>query len=136
MTVTAIYPVLMTTDVDVSKRFYQDLLGLELVFDADWFAHLKAGDTDLGLVIRDHASIPPRFRGQTQVAALVTVEVDDASAAYERAKRLEVPIELELRREEWGQLHFITRDPDGVAVDVVEVIPITSAAIASQYLTT
>ena len=59
---------------------------------------------------------------------------DDASAAYETATRLELPIELEPRREEWGQLHFITRDPGGVAVDVVEVIPVTSAAIAAQYV--
>lgn len=136
MTVTALYPVLMTTDLDASKRFYQDLLELEPVFDSEWFTQLITDDgrAQMGLVADGHDSIPARFRGQTQTAALVTVEVEDASAAYERALAQGLPIELELRREDWGQLHFITRDPGGVAVDVVEVIPVTSPAMAAHYI--
>lgn len=134
MTVKSLYPVLITRDLEATKRFYEQLLGLAPTFEADWFVQLGNDDAELGFVVDGHPSIPERFQGQTQTAALVTVEVDDASAVYETATRLELPIELELRREEWGQLHFITRDPGGVAVDVVEVIPVTSAAIAAQYV--
>ena len=41
--------------------------------------------------------------------------------------------DLSLRDEDWGQRHFITRDPDGLAVDVVHVIPVTSAEAAGHY---
>ncbi len=134
MTVKSVYPVLITRDLEATKRFYEELLGLKPIFEADWFVQLANDHAEIGFVVDGHDSIPARFQGQTQTAALVTVEVDDASAAYETATRLEFPMELELRREDWGQLHFITRDPGGVAVDGVEVIPVPSAAIAAQYV--
>ena len=64
---------------------------------------------------------------------LVTIEVDDVDAVHERARAARLPIELSLRDENWGQRHFITRDPNGLAVDVVQVIPVTSAEMAGQY---
>jgi catechol 2,3-dioxygenase-like lactoylglutathione lyase family enzyme len=64
---------------------------------------------------------------------LVTVEVDDVDVVHERAQARRLPIELSLRSEDWGQRHFITRDPNEVAVDVVQVIPVTSEEAAAQY---
>jgi catechol 2,3-dioxygenase-like lactoylglutathione lyase family enzyme len=64
---------------------------------------------------------------------LVTIEVDDVDAVHERAQASRLPIELSLRDEDWGQRHFITRDPNGLAVDVVQVIPVTSDEAAGQY---
>ena len=39
---------------------------------------------------------------------------------------------LPLRSEDFGQRHFITRDPAGVMKDVIKVIP-PSAEFAAQY---
>jgi uncharacterized glyoxalase superfamily protein PhnB len=64
---------------------------------------------------------------------LITVEVENVDAVYERARSRALPIELDLRSEDWGQRHFITRDPNGLAVDVVQVIPVTSEEAAMQY---
>lgn len=134
MPVSALYPVLMTGDPAAAARFYAELLDLEPVFEADWFVQLARGETvQLGFVAREHDSIPPRFVGAAPAGLLVTVEVDDADAVHARATALGLPIELSLRSEEWGQRHFITRDLDGVAVDVVQLIPVTSAEIAAQY---
>lgn len=134
MTVSALYPVLMTDEPAIAARFYAELLDLEAVFEADWFVQLARGDTvQLGFVERGHDSIPPRFAGALPAGVLVTVEVDDADAVYARALARDLPVELELRSEPWGQRHFITRDADGTAVDVVQLIPVTSAAIAAQY---
>ncbi len=134
MSVSALYPVLMTGDPAAAARFYADLLELEPVFEADWFVQLAQGESvQMGFVAREHDSIPPRFAGATPAGLLVTVEVDDADAVHARAVAQELPIELSLRSEDWGQRHFITRDPEGTAVDVVQVIPVTSEAIAAQY---
>lgn len=132
MTVTALYPVLMTDRPAALARFYAELLDLEPVFEADWFVQLTG---QLGFVARDHDSVPERFRGALPAGLLVTVEVDDVDAVHTRAVALGAPIELTLRSERWGQRHFITRDPDGTAVDVVQVIPVTSSEIAAQYVT-
>ena len=55
MTVTALYPVLMTDRPTVLARFYAELLQLETVFEADWFVQLTG---QMGSVARDHGSGP------------------------------------------------------------------------------
>jgi catechol 2,3-dioxygenase-like lactoylglutathione lyase family enzyme len=133
MTVTALYPVLITDRLAESRAFYAELLGLDAAFDAAWFSQLVAqrGEAgQIGLVARGHDSIPARFADAT---VLVTVEVDDVDAVHARAVAARLPIELSLRDEDWGQRHFITRDPDGVPVDVVQVIPVTSPEAAAAY---
>lgn len=64
---------------------------------------------------------------------LVTIEVDDVDLVHERAQRLGLPIELSLRDEDWGPRHFITREPNELAVDVVQVMAVTSPDAASAY---
>ena len=136
MNVTALYPVLISRDPARSREFYADLLGFETAFESDWFVQLAApgeGGAQLGLVAAGHDSIPPRVREERGVAALVTVEVDDAYRAFERVWARNLEVELPLRDEPWGQRHFIVRDPDGVAVDVVQVIAVADPEIAAQY---
>jgi hypothetical protein len=53
-------------------------------------------------------------------------------AVYERLKAAGLPIHLELKSEEWGQRHFITADPNGLLLDVIQPIP-PSAEYAQQY---
>jgi catechol 2,3-dioxygenase-like lactoylglutathione lyase family enzyme len=135
MSVNAVFPVVLTDRLEESRDFYAGLLGMRLAFEADWYVQLLSTATaaaQLGLVASDHDSVPPIFR-RPPAGVLVTVEVDDVDAVHERAQRMRLPIELSLRDEVWGQRHFITRDPEGLAVDVVQIIPVTSDAAAAAY---
>jgi catechol 2,3-dioxygenase-like lactoylglutathione lyase family enzyme len=135
MKVTAVFPVLMTARLAESRDFYADLLGMRIAFEADWYVQLLSSTTpaaQLGLVASDHESVPPVFRRRA-AGVLVTIEVDDVDAVYGRAQARGLPIQLSLRDEDWGQRHFITHDPNEVAVDVVQVIPVTSEEAASHY---
>ncbi|UUY04208.1 MerR family transcriptional regulator [Svornostia abyssi] len=134
VTTQAIYPVTMSADPAATAAFYRDLLGLADTFASDWYVSLAApdGGAQLATVRRDHESIPAGFHAPP-AGALVTVEVDDARAIRRRAAAMNVPIELELRDEAWGQRHFICRDPDGLLVDVVELIAPTGEFVA-QYV--
>lgn len=130
----SLYPVLMTGDVPRAHAFYADLLGLRDAFASDWYVSLAAaGDANvqLGIVARDHGSVPDAFRA-TGAGMLVTVEVDDVDAVHARAVERGLPFHIELRDEPWGQRHFITEDPDGVLVDVVTVIE-PSPEFLAQY---
>ena len=40
-------------------------------------------------------------------------------AEFQRVKQLGIPIEIELRDEEWGDRHFAVVDPNGIGVDVI-----------------
>jgi catechol 2,3-dioxygenase-like lactoylglutathione lyase family enzyme len=135
MSINAVFPVLMTDRLAESRDFYAGLLGMRIAFEANWYVQLLSPTTaaaQLGLVAAGHASVPPVFR-RPAAGVLVTVEVDDVDVVHERAQARRLPIELSLRSEDWGQRHFITRDPNEVAVDVVQVIPVTSEEAAAQY---
>jgi catechol 2,3-dioxygenase-like lactoylglutathione lyase family enzyme len=135
MNVNAVFPVVMTERLAESRDFYAELLGLRLAFESDWYVQLLSPATpaaQLGLVESGHDSVPTVFR-QAAAGVLVTVEVEDVDAVHERAQAAGLPMELSLRDEEWGQRHFITRDPNGLAVDVVQVIPVSSDEFAAQY---
>jgi uncharacterized glyoxalase superfamily protein PhnB len=51
---------------------------------------------------------------------IVTIQVENAAEALASLKRAGAPITYELHDEPWGQRRFMTRDPGGVLVDVVE----------------
>ena len=48
-------------------------------------------------------------------------------------KKAGLPILLSLRDEAFGQRHFITKDPNGVLIDIIKPIPPTGE-FAAQYV--
>lgn len=133
MTTHALYPVTMSTDPARTATFYRELLALEDTFASDWYISLAAsgGNPQIATVQRQHDSIPSRFRA-APAGVLVTAEVEEADAVRARADAMGAPLEMELRDEPWGQRHFMTRDPDGLLVDVVQIIA-PSPEFAVQY---
>jgi hypothetical protein len=51
---------------------------------------------------------------------------------HDRLKAAGLPILLPLRDEAFGQRHFITRDPNGVLIDIIKPIP-PSGEFVQQY---
>ena len=128
----AFYPVLQTDRLAESRAFYTELLGFEIAFDSDWYVSLRLGDFQLALMETGHESVPAAGRGRT-TALILNLEVDNARAEHERLiEKAGLAVELPLRDEPWGQRHFITRDPNGVLLDVIEPIP-PSPEFAAQY---
>jgi uncharacterized glyoxalase superfamily protein PhnB len=80
------------------------------------------------VVQRGHETVPASHSGRAS-GVLIAVEVDSADVLHERAVALGLPIVQPLRTEEWGQRHFITVDPNGLLVDVIQGrdIPMTEA---------
>ena len=66
--------------------------------------------------------LAPAFVDADTGVPLLLATAGSADAVRARAGTMNAPIELELRDEPWGQRHFITRDLDGLLVDVVEPI--------------
>jgi len=126
MKCTQYYPVLMTTDVAATARFYQENFRFKVLFDADWYVHLQSEEDEkvnLAVLDQSHETIPEAGRGKGADGLLLNFEVEDVDAVYEDAKANGLPILQELRDEAFGQRHFITRDPNGVLIDVIKPIP-------------
>jgi uncharacterized glyoxalase superfamily protein PhnB len=49
----------------------------------------------------------------------LTIEVANVDEEYKRIKALNVPIEIPLRDEPWGDRHFAIVDPNGIGIDIV-----------------
>ena len=134
MKCTQFYPVIMTGKVDETAQFYCENFRFDRKFDSDWYVHLQSEeDESVNLAILDgsHETVPEAGRGQVS-GLIVNFEVEDVDAEFERAQENGLPILLSLRDEPFGQRHFITRDPNGVLIDVIKPIP-PSAEFLDQY---
>jgi catechol 2,3-dioxygenase-like lactoylglutathione lyase family enzyme len=131
---TSLFPDICTNDVAAARDFYRVLLDMKVAFENDWYVQLQHPDdprVQIAFVKRDHPSVPEGHRNQAD-GVIVTFETDDVDALYARARKLSLPTVLPLRDEDWGQRHFITRDPAGLLVDVVQLIA-PSAEYADAY---
>ncbi|TIL46886.1 MULTISPECIES: VOC family protein [unclassified Mesorhizobium] len=135
MKTTSYYPVLMTGDVAGTKAFYVTHFGFKPLFESDWYVHLQSTEdrrVNLGIVQGDHETIPEEGRGRAS-GLLINFEVKNPDAIYERVIAAGLPILRTLRDEAFGQRHFITKDPNGVLIDVIKPIP-PSAEFLEQFV--
>ena len=120
------YPVVFVHDLATTTEFYGDTLGLDVLFQSDFFVLLALpGEARgaIGFVLEDHPTAPPDGPAISPGAsAFLTLQVPDAAEAYEQLVRSGIVIGYQLRDEPWGQRRFGLLDPNGLYVDVVEQI--------------
>ena len=107
-------------DLQKSKKFYADLLGLVPIFDSDWVVQMTSPSNEnlnLTLQLRTHDSIPEAFRKNPQGFSIAFV-VPDVDSVFETAKRIGLEIVQTPKNEAYGQRRFLTLDPNGLLVDV------------------
>jgi uncharacterized glyoxalase superfamily protein PhnB len=120
-----LYTIIVTDKRAECRDFYVRWFGFQVVFEASWFVYLAAaGDHPFGIAFMapDHPSQPPgpeRFSGR---GLLITIQVADAAAEFERLSRAGVSIAYPLKDEPWGQRRFALVDPAGAWVDVIQTI--------------
>ena len=101
------------SDVAAAKRFYQEVLGLDLLMDQGWIATYGSPEQAPAQV-----SIMSQGGSGTPVPDL-SIEVDDLEAALARAKAAGIAIEYGPADEPWGVRRFYVRDPFGRLVNIL-----------------
>ena len=135
MKCTQYYPVILTDDVAGTSNFYRKNFRFTPQFESDWYIHLTSKeDKSVNLAILDgnHETVPMIARGKTG-GLILNFEVENVDAEFERAKAGNLPIILPIRDEDFGQRHFITRDMNGVLIDIIKPIP-PSKEFLKQYV--
>jgi catechol 2,3-dioxygenase-like lactoylglutathione lyase family enzyme len=103
-----------TKDIAEAERFYHDVLGLDLLMDHGWIRTYGSNE---------EMSIQISFAsqgGSDTATPDLSIEVDDADAAFERMKNAGFSIEYGLVDEPWGVRRFYVRDPFGKLVNILE----------------
>ncbi|MEM9332518.1 MAG: VOC family protein [Pseudomonadota bacterium] len=134
MKCTQFYPVIQTENVAETKTFYLEHFRFKISFDADWYCHLQSQEdpsVNIAILKGDHETIPSDGRGCIG-GLILNFEVEDVNAEYQRIVDAGLPILKTLTDEVFGQRHFITRDPNGVLIDVIKPIP-PQGEFAEQY---
>ncbi len=114
------FPNIISTDLPGVSQWYQDMLGMAVEFDSDWFVHLRAPQAEgveLGIIAAGHEIVPAGLTAGGG-GTMLTFVVPDVDATHQRAVErgetvVEPPTDLF-----YGQRRMIVADPQGTLVDI------------------
>ncbi len=109
-------------DVPAAADFYAEHFGFRPTVSVGSFAKLAHDDTELELCFMQRGSevLPEGTRDRQADGVIVAFVVQDAGAEEAWLREARVPITVPLQDEEWGERLFQVRDPNGIAVQLVE----------------
>ncbi|WP_048648731.1 VOC family protein [Nitratireductor soli] len=113
MNVKRIVSNVQATDIEAARRFYGDLLGLDLLMDLGWIATYGSAAQ-----MTVQISFATEGGSGTPVPDL-SIEVDDVDAALEKFVAAGIDIEYGPADEPWGVRRFYVRDPFGKLVNIL-----------------
>ncbi|MFK7992946.1 MAG: hypothetical protein AB8B87_02330 [Granulosicoccus sp.] len=122
--ISAMFPVLVSNELEALQSFYQQHFGFQTEFlDADFYLHLRhpGSNVQLGFMVERHASQPDFL--QTRAATegfVISFEVTNARQMYDQALVMGLEVVFDYKVEVFGLTHFMVRDPAGFVVDIVE----------------
>ena len=113
MDVRRIVPNLVCADVQRTKRFYTDLVGLDPRMDQGWVVGLASADNPTAQL--------QLFTGDATASVVpdVSIEVADVDALHTAASERGLRIVHPLTDEPWRVRRFFVEDPDGHVVNVL-----------------
>ena len=94
-------------DLSASRRFYAELLGLDVVDEGEWGIVVRKGD--VGLFLHGRQGDPVQHLE-------LTFDVDDADVAVEALRGQGIQVVDEPSDREWGDRDGAVADPDGNVV--------------------
>lgn len=114
---------LMTPDLEASKRFYEEALGLTATEEGERSVAFDTGECTLKIekdfdeeTLAAFGMEPPGdSRGD---GAVIVVEVEDLEGTYERAEAAGADVLMEPREVSWGREMFLVRSPAGYVFEV------------------
>ncbi|MGX9146635.1 VOC family protein [Mesorhizobium sp. 128a] len=113
MTVRRIVANIGTPDAAAAKRFYQDVLGLDILMDQGWIVTYGSDER-----MQVQVSFMAQGGSGTPVPDL-SIEVDDVDALLDAMKAAGFAIEYGPADEPWGVRRFYVRDPFGRLVNIL-----------------
>jgi catechol 2,3-dioxygenase-like lactoylglutathione lyase family enzyme len=112
MTVKRIVANIAADDLDSAKKFYADILGLEVAMDLGWILTFAADGAAPQISIAKEGGLG------TPVPD-ISIEVDNLTEVHQRVLAAGFRVEYGPRTEPWGLTRFYVRDPFGRLVNIL-----------------
>lgn len=112
-----IVPNIYSNDIEKSKKFYTQFLGMKLAMDMGWIQTYVSKDNSTAQI-----SI---FKNQENKlldnsAIFLSIEVSDIDLWHENAQKENIEIIYPIRNEDWGVRRFFIKDPNGITINLLE----------------
>ena len=107
-------------DLEASKAFYTELLGLQVKYDSDWYIQLccpNQPELEYGIIHKQHQLVPEEYQ-TTTTGMYITFVVDNVDDVYNKALSMNIAILQTPRNEFYGQRRFLVKDPNNCLVDI------------------
>lgn len=108
-----------------SAGWFAEHFGFAVGIDLGWYLNTQHADhpnLSLDFVQRDHTSWPAAARGKNIVGTLLAFLVADVDAEFARLSDAGLDIVMPLVIEPWGQRRFQVAGPDGLLVEVLQMV--------------
>ncbi len=126
---------ILVQDMDRSKTFYRDIMGMEIEMDFGLNVGFKGG---LSIWQRQHAHQNIFDRPATHAGTNDNIEIyyesADIQSSWASAQKEGISLVHGLREQPWRQLVFRCSDPDGFIIEVGETIPDLVKRLAGEGL--
>ncbi|MFJ1365782.1 VOC family protein [Capnocytophaga canimorsus] len=113
---------IITEKLAETKAFYTEILNFGVSFENEFYLllHTPNQEAEISFLFPNHPSQQPIFQKPFQNQGVyLTIEVENVDEVYKELKNKNIPIEIELRNEPWGDRHFAIKDPNGIDIDIV-----------------
>lgn len=135
MDVTLIGLALMAENPTTSAQWFADHFGFKININLGWYVNTQRPEhpnVSLDFVDRTHESSPDALRGKQVAGTLLAFLVPDVDTEERRLREAGVEVVLPLVTEPWGQRRVQFRGPDGLIVEVLQLVEPDPDWIAQQ----
>lgn len=135
MDVTTVGMAVAAEDPTASAAWFTDHFGFQVGVDLGWYVSTQhAGHANLSLdfLRRDNEAWPEAARGTAVSGTLLAFLVDDVDAEHRRLAAAGLAVVLPLVTEPWGQRRFQVAAPDGLVVEVLQMVAPDQAWLADN----
>jgi len=115
MNIRRINPNISSDNLEKSRIFYTDFIGLKLVMDMEWIMTFASVSNPTAQISIQQKDITQNTEGDFSI----TVEVENIDEVYAKAISLGQKIVYPITNEPWGVRRFFVVDPNGIVVNIM-----------------
>ncbi|WP_339703425.1 VOC family protein [uncultured Marixanthomonas sp.] len=111
-----IVPNICSNDIEKSKQFYTEFLGMDVAMDLGWIVTFASNENTTAQIsiFRNNENKP-----LDNSAIFLSVEVSNIDNWFQRAKKQKIEIVYPITNESWGVRRFFVKDPNGATINLL-----------------